>query len=540
MASVLEQFVRQNGYFEVVGADLNLQHLSHPDYSSIKSITDTLTYFEIDNLAVNVPKESLDQLPSTFLAFMNPSEKESYALVRIGQNKIHLNFEEAPSKIVSESDFKKLWSGDMVAIESSKKKPPLAFDFKLAAVLVAFAILLVLQILNFSVYGIASLGLSILGIYFSNLIAKQELGIYSYTGETFCRMIDSATSCADVIKSAKSKLFGKIPLTDLSVIYFFGSTMVCSLLGPNIEFNLLATGLSLPVISYSILQQWFVIKKWCTLCIVIVAIFCIEGILAGLLLDVNSATLSLDYTLRSILLFVVVAFSWTLIKPMIKNGELLIETRRKFLKFRRNPLLFDVMLRQRIIKNKFPGRDRLEFGSGSPKVKIDAITNPFCGFCVESAMTYDKLLAKFGSVVQINLILNVPFDQPENPSTKIACRMIDLYKELGQADCWIAIKRWFEIRDVEKWQKIYGVSNNLNKYCNTALLENRKYCQENSLHYTPITIIDNYMYPLEYQIVDLPLMLEPIIEDQEKINAEIAMNELLERTQNPSVQNVRA
>ena len=59
--------------------DLKIQLLSNPDYPSVKSITDTLNYFDIENIAANIPKDAFVQLPNLFLAIIIKDNKTSIA-----------------------------------------------------------------------------------------------------------------------------------------------------------------------------------------------------------------------------------------------------------------------------------------------------------------------------------------------------------------------------------------------------------------------------------------------------------------------------
>ena len=66
--------------------DVHLQLLSHTDYPSLKAVTDTLDYYEIDNVAANVPKDALSQLPKVFLALL---EDEGETELVLAQQKAH-------------------------------------------------------------------------------------------------------------------------------------------------------------------------------------------------------------------------------------------------------------------------------------------------------------------------------------------------------------------------------------------------------------------------------------------------------------------
>ena len=49
MEQIILSLLTNNSYLDINRELLNLQLLSHPDYPSLKAITDTLDYFEIEN-----------------------------------------------------------------------------------------------------------------------------------------------------------------------------------------------------------------------------------------------------------------------------------------------------------------------------------------------------------------------------------------------------------------------------------------------------------------------------------------------------------
>src|ERR1044071_5951166 len=120
MDTLLNRFVASKGY-NIDQKDLKLQHLSHPDHVSIRSITDTLDYFGINNVAVKVPLEALPQLPKDFLAFIETPEV-SYCWVHNNGSRVKLSFDNKKMKTLSSAEFGKVWSGNIIAIDEPEKR----------------------------------------------------------------------------------------------------------------------------------------------------------------------------------------------------------------------------------------------------------------------------------------------------------------------------------------------------------------------------------------------------------------------------------
>lgn len=64
---------------------IDLQFPSHANYPNINAITDTLDDFGINNVATNIPKDVLTQLPNVFLALIK--KDGTTVLVSVRQSK---------------------------------------------------------------------------------------------------------------------------------------------------------------------------------------------------------------------------------------------------------------------------------------------------------------------------------------------------------------------------------------------------------------------------------------------------------------------
>lgn len=120
-SKVIYNYLKISGY-SVDKDDLNLQLISNPDYPSVKSITDTLDYFGIDNLTATVPKDSIEQLPDSFLAVVNKNKPHSIALLDRKKQKISLLLEDGSKQNVPVNTFKVMWEGIIIAVEKNNVK----------------------------------------------------------------------------------------------------------------------------------------------------------------------------------------------------------------------------------------------------------------------------------------------------------------------------------------------------------------------------------------------------------------------------------
>lgn len=150
MQAPLWKYLIESNYSSISKIDFNLQLLSHPEFPSTKSITDTLDYFNIDNIAISFPKDNLEQMPRSFLALIDWKRGEEYAFVTRKKDKCILDFENAPRQIVSINTFMSQWKGVIIVVEKLPGKSKTIVSLAGIQVVLMFLPLLAVQILSLS------------------------------------------------------------------------------------------------------------------------------------------------------------------------------------------------------------------------------------------------------------------------------------------------------------------------------------------------------------------------------------------------------
>jgi uncharacterized membrane protein len=258
----------------VSGTYLRQQLLSHPNYPSLLSITDTLDELGIENAAVQIEKDHLYEMSVPFLAHLNGNGGE-FVIVKNRDN--------------LEKQFPKFfdrWGGVAVAAEKSEgwqhklNSEWLLKDKKQIAAITATLLLLAAFIMLTGITSLSWIQTSLLliamaGLFVSWMIVSKELGIENKIADQVC---GKDTDCNSVIHSKKAKLPLGIAWSDAGIIYF--SFLLLALLissfkgtvgGLYILLLVLAT-CAFPVTLLSIYYQWRVVKKWCRLCLMTVAL----------------------------------------------------------------------------------------------------------------------------------------------------------------------------------------------------------------------------------------------------------------------------
>lgn len=250
--------------------------LSDPN-NIVTSITNTLDYFEIKNIVAEVPKESLNSLPNTFIAQFSKNNQFTFVLVNKEKNKLNIIVDEKNTVLISNEEFLENWTGLIIAIEKNEKtkKNVNQKEKILKTVLIIFALLAILHIsiITKSVLQTGYFTLSIIGFVISFLIVKEKLNLNSVPSK-FCTLTKNS-NCETVLNSKESKIFDFIDLSDSSIVYF-SFIVLTFIYNPNGALFQIVSLLSLPIIIYSIFYQKFKIKKWCPLCLGIAFILTLQ------------------------------------------------------------------------------------------------------------------------------------------------------------------------------------------------------------------------------------------------------------------------
>ena len=510
--------VKEN--FKINFEELKLQLLSHPSYPSLHAVTGVLNHFEIENLALEVPQnvETLKQLPTYFLSFL---ETKQFVLVKQTRDGLELTFEDETKKSFEVDDFISIWSGIIVVIEA-ENMPQTDAHFKGKEVAKGLQILSVLLIVCFFFYVKPSLFeaiyciLSLTGIWISVLILKQELGFYSKTVEKFCTAAPSS-NCDDVLKSRGASFLGFFKLSDLSVIYFSAlaiGAIIATLSSITYDAFVTISLLALPITIYSIYYQYYVVKKWCPLCLTIVLVLWLQ---AASVFFGNSSITNLEFDVLSnfILFFSLVLCGaiWLFLKPLLKKQHEFKKLEIDHYKFKRNADLFKAALNNSdYLETNIAEINEISLGNINSPLKILLVTSPSCYYCKSAHLDLEKILRKHPDEVHMTIRFNVPEDST-HIANKVAQRLLEIYKVGNNKEINESLHSAYEENvDLEKWITINGESSTSFK---STLKAQKTWCIDNRVNFTPALYINGKFFPRVYDRTDLSYFIEDLTEQIE-------------------------
>ncbi|MDY0780822.1 vitamin K epoxide reductase family protein [Tenacibaculum sp. IB213877] len=503
--------------------ELSFQIQSHPSYPSLHAVTGVLDHFNLENVAAEVPvnSETLEQLPNCFLAQIITDKGNDLVVVerlkKATQYKVFLANKK--EEIFTEEEFLKKFTGIIVAVEKTEESAVTSINRStknivfLGVVLVALSAFLVK--VDITWHSLIHLTLSVLGIFISYSILKQEQGQETAIGNAFCSGNTEKKDCDAVLSSKGAEIIKGHKLSDLSLVFFSGLFLSSLFLLPHFQEPYLISLLALPITIYSIYYQYAVVKKWCLLCLSIVGVLWLQAIISIPYFDFSFTTI-VNYQPWAILVigFTSVYLVWSYLKPMFTDLNLLKKDKIEFVKFKRNFNLFNSLLQKspKLNTKLFTKQKEIVLGNTESNLEIVIVTNPFCGHCKPVHKMVNALMEKYQDKVKVVLRFNVPLNDHESKGVVVTTKLLEIYNTKGISNCLEAMDEIYGNIGYDEWLSKWGVTENKNIYIETVKAQ-KEWCTENAINFTPEILINGKSFPKEYNREDLLFFIEDLEEN---------------------------
>ena len=489
---------------------------SHPDYPTLLAISDTLSFFSIDNIAAHIDFSEIEVLPDRFIAILKDDngKNEPYFIER--KDTLYLAHKgKKPVEYVLEL-LQQRWAGIVLLAEKpdeietgSKNKYSLLLP-SLALILLGILFCVAGQSLMTKLFVI----FPIVGILFSIATLKDLFGTKSELITRFCN-ISATTSCETILNSDKWRLFKYLNFSSLSIVFFasqFVSLFLFILIRNSSDFFIIQKELlfcSIPIIALSLYYQKVVEKKWCPICLAIIFTLLIELLYIEIFLE-NRFAISVQSILIFLFIFVTISFIWSILKQILTKQNELEDKYFKANRFTLNYKIFKIVLlsKTRIDILQSP----IQLGNLNSKVEITIITNPFCGYCKDADLLLAKILKLHGENLKINVLMGVDIEQQVDDKKLLFRSLMAIYLEKGQNSYSEALTNWFENKNIGEWLQKYKMNIDIEKI-DELYYKQYIWCQNNHFQLTPTLFINGYQFPKVYDRTNLEYFVNELIED---------------------------
>lgn len=492
------------------------QMKSHPDYPSLLAISDTLSFFNIENAAMHISESEIELLPNSFITLLSEENNvpQLYLITKKGQD--HFYRKEKVTATISKEELKSRWQNIVFLVgknEFERTKYINKYVWVLPVLCFVVFSLVMFQFRN-DIESLLFFIFPALGFLFSIAALKNLFGAKSELISSFCN-INASTSCDTILESKKWKIFEWVSYSDLSIVFFtsqFLGLFIFTLTKNLDDYFSIQTVLvfsSIPIILISLYFQKFVEKKWCPICLVIISIFVLE-IFYLLLLKQSNFTVS-TYSILLYLFELLFVFQiWVSIKKKLTKQKKLEEFQFKANRFMRN---FEVFKNNLIAKKKvlFPEEIPIKLGNKKSKTIITIISSPFCGHCKEAHEILERILKKHSEVIQIQILLKGNLKEESKENIKIFRTLYKVYS-YNDNDMFVkSLRDWFEKKKSKDWFDKYNVSDDSDY--DYIIDSHYEWSELNGFNFTPAIFVNGYEYPELYERENLEYFINDLIED---------------------------
>lgn len=512
MLKLVQKFLQINRYSDIKNEFKDL-FLSHPNYPSLFAITDSLDLLSIENAAVRVTKEQIVDLPQNFLAYF----KDELILVEKIKSYVRISTIKKGTQKMTYEKFLLDWNGVIVAIEPNNvvTRENLKIEFSWLKYSLPLFLLIGLSAFyhTYNWFSTILLITTVLGLFVSVLIVQEKLGFKNGLISRFCN-ISTNSSCNSVINANNGKENYWFNFADLPLI-FFTTSLIAILVQPlnSAVFVGFLSLLAIPVIVSSIWIQKFEIQKWCVMCLVVSFLIFTQSIIwfASDLFTLNFSFNAVFPFLFSLVLLLPI---WFGLKPIIQNIHDNEDSLKELRKFKRNYSLLNFLSKKIAHPNGFEDLRGLNFGSKNAVVKLSIIISPSCGHCHKAFQEAFDLVLRFPEKIYLNVLFNVNPENTDNPYKSVVERLLAINRS-SPGKTVEAISDWhIKKMDLKKWLKKWHVDN-VSILISQEIQKQYDWCSKNDFNYTPVKIVNDRLYPNEYELTELRYFLNDFVEEVE-------------------------
>lgn len=476
--------------------------LAHPDFPSAFAITDFLDEHGINNNAYEISADDLKDLEGPALAILD------------GQNFYYIKNINLPQ--ISVSDFFNRWNGIIilaekpeVQIKSNKllqSERQLSFKNNARILLLSLTLtLLIPTIFAITISHLYFLLLALIGILFSLLAMKIETGKFSNGNSKMCGE-SGFLSCKSIIQDSKP-IWSILYVPDIALSFFMGIALLIIVntiipLAADTFIRLASFASVIPII-LSIHYQAFTAKKWCTICLSIIAC-----LLAMILLTLNTEMVieqSINSKVVASLAFILLPGTmWINFKIIRTERDELRENNITLSRFRKNTALFKMSLMNQSKISSVHLRADLQIANKDAACQVVAILSPICGPCLEAYEVLKKLRLKYGD--QIGITIRFSLGKETVVKEPIVRSMLSyLANDSSLFDSPEKIIKmldtWFQTQDLNHFSKMY--SSYKNEDVLPYITEMQEWIRASNVSYTPTIFINGYKLSDPYIFDDL-------------------------------------
>lgn len=464
---------------------------SNPFFPSIKSVYDTLSYYGLES---NVYKTDFNHIKDKSYSIIHTTLNDGrfYCTNKINDKEVHLY--DGTHQIMTTEDFLKIWDGYVLLVESARKiKHSRKHEFMSSAFKLFLTTLLILSVylLRNTPNAVIQTSFDCIGFILSFLLLYQSM--FEYQKMPFCywgRHFD----CSIVSKTNPLRLFFPIGLPFIGISFFIFDWMLNLLGGTQNMIIQFIYWFAMGCMLFLVVYQWIIIKKYCLYCLCISAIVCSKPLFITVRYEVNAKTIiQIAIATTVSLLLTMIIDDW------VRKNKDKSKIYLNLLTIKRIPHLFDKLLALNPILD-ISAENALVFGNENAKITLSTIINIDCLHCRKIVSEVCTLIERHPTSLCWRIFLDgFPDIKDKTNYKKVNCKQIFLINEYlkNRPKAFQILKKWnFNNRINTISPEAHNLFSNLVADIRKARID----------HY-PITALNNHIFPREYEISDIDILM---------------------------------
>lgn len=510
--------------------------LSHPDYPSLLSVSDSLEQLGISCQIGKIEEEHLSKIEFPFLIHLDTA-KDGLVLIKEQNDlsKDHIDLKEWKGIVLKADTVEELKDNNHNQ-QYKKERIVRSASLVLAiSIVVAFTIP---TLVSFSWINLMLLTTSILGASIGYILIAKDLGITYKPVESFCNT-STRVNCDKVLRSEGAQIVSFFSLSEAVISYFAFQLIITGLLFPVLSspasyFWVLATGsvLSIPIIFYSVYYQAAKAKTWCRLCMLVNAVLAVQaGVLGFIYIDGVFSISEIEVTpfFFSLFLFSAIVALVLLIKVKLESMSEAVNAEIAAARVKNAPEVFTHLLYQgNKIDNSIREQD-INIGKPHAPINLLMVANLNCYPCKTGLKEVLKLIDQYPEKIRVAFKFLMSGNKVHDiPASSFLINYWEQYI-LGTQDesskTRELIKDWYEYMSTEAFEKIYTELPDENE---RVVASHYEWIAKHKIVRTPTFFVNGYELPSQYRISDLSSLLTGMIPIfDEEIKALNKSNELV-------------
>lgn len=502
-----------NGSARLTKSSIYSTLMEHKNFPSLFSISEALRRFGFDVVSLKIEPERYKELTCPFIAHIELGEKAEFVLIKSMDSRVKY-FNGIKNRILNVEDFLSVWRGVVLFAEQTKpiveknyelkRAKELVSSIKIPFIFTSALLFLYFSFLHTTVSTSVLLGLSfnIVGLGLSLLLTLMSADASNSRIKQFCS-VSSKIDCNSVLNSSGSKAFGIFPLSEVGTLYFAGFIFAYVLSAQSGAVELTLGNLALISLFasifpfYSVLYQWRIAKKWCTLCLGVQAVLLLNiGVLYTSITSYNFYLEGWKYIISGFSLAVIL---WLPIRAFIFKSILADQYEMDLVRFSRNRNHFNKFYVEQPELPSVPANlQTFKLGNPEAKHSILMVTNPFCDYCIDGHKRLTTFL-KDNPSFKCEIVVSTARASSDRNTIAAAHWMAadEYYPNVNPIEEWFDDKN----RSLEKFNKRFPVEIE-QRHLDRAI-SHGNWVREANVRGTPFFFYNNRPIPEPYKLEDL-------------------------------------